>query len=312
MRRVIPLPIVIALIGCSQQAAKNAAPQAEAPAAADKGEVKPFLKQAPGAMGPRAGGGPGLGGGGGAAPADEKPAARKIIFTGHTDIIVSDFESARQQVVALAEASGGYVANFNIDATSGDRRRATYILRVPAGKFQPALDALAKLGHVITTRTDSQDVTDEFYDLEARLKTKQEEEKALRELLAKSAGKLEDLLTMRRELKQIREEIESMQGRLNKLSKLTELTTINVTLHEQKDYVPPTAPTFGGRIGNTFSDSAQALSEFLKGVTLLLVAVMPWLPVVLTAGSLLFMARRLYRRSSGSAVAAVAPPPAAD
>jgi hypothetical protein len=313
MRRLALLIPFALLVGCNDsrvpqnQAGKSPAPEA---IPAVEGPNRVALKQGPGANVPGLGGaGPGgFGGGAGQGPAADKAATRKIIFTGHTDIIVTDFEGARKQVVALAEGSGGYVANFNIDATSGDRRRGTYVLRIPAARFQPTLDALAQLGHVTTTRTDSTDVTDEFYDLEARLKTKQEEEKALRELLAKSAGKLEDLLAVRRELKQIREEIESMQGRLNKLSKLTELTTVNVTLHEQKDYVPPTAPTFGGRIGTTFSDSTQALSEFLKGATLLVVAATPWLPLLVLAAVVLFLTRRLYRRTNGPAVA----PPAAD
>lgn len=312
MRRLaLAIPFVV-LIGCSQSKSPQKEPMAAAaadanPAARLAGEGAQQANAVPGLGG---GGGPGGFGGGGAGqgPAAEKPPARKIIFTGHTDVIVSDFDGARQRVVTLAEQNGGYVANFNVDATSGDRRRATYVVRIPAAKFQPTLDALAQLGHVTTTRTDSADITDEFYDLEARLTTKQEEEKALRDLLAKSTGKLEDVLTMRRELKQIREEIESMRGRLNKLSKLTELTTINVTLHEQKDYVPPTAPTFGGRVGTTFSASSDALSEFLKDVTLVLVAITPWLPIVLIAGGVLFIARRLYRRSNTP----VAARPAAD
>ncbi|MCX7700264.1 MAG: DUF4349 domain-containing protein [Gemmataceae bacterium] len=225
-----------------------------------------------------------------------QPVARKIIYTGQVEIVVKDIDQAANRVREITEQFQGYIAGFQIDATMGDRRTAVFTLRLPVAHFQKAIDTLAELGHVTVSRTDSQDVTDQFYDLEARIQTKQDEEKALRELLGKSTDKLENLLMIRKELARVREEIESAQGRLNKLAKLSELTTITVKLHERKDYVPPTAPTFGSRVSDTFSRSTESLVTFLINLALLIVALVPWSPLLLAGLGVLYLAFRRLRR----------------
>jgi len=237
MYRLLPFLALIPLMGCND--VKSTMRKAEGAA---------FLAPVQIEKGAGQGQANGLAGRGAQAPAGgadkpvEKEVARKIIYTGFVDVIVTDFDGATQQMLKLVEETGGYVANSKLEAADGNRRKATWTLRVPVAKFRSVIDSAGQLGHVTNTHTDSQDVTDEFFDLEARLKTKHEEEKSLRELLGKTTDKLENLLAIRRELMRVREEIESAQGRLNKLSKLSELTTVTITLQERKDYVPPTAP----------------------------------------------------------------------
>ncbi len=231
------------------------------------------------------------------APGLAGPAApvvsRKIIYTGNIELIVTDFDAASKDVNRLVEQHEGYVSKSDVGETSGERRHATWVLRVPVAKFRPMMDALAGLGHAVNLRTDSADVTDEYYDLEARLKNKQEEEKRLREHLQKSTGKLEDILAIEKELTRVRGEVESIQGRLQKLSKLSELTTITVSATERKDYVPPTAPTFGNNLGSTLGSSADALVQLGKIIVLVVVALLPWLPfIVLLAGAGWWFVRR--------------------
>lgn len=305
MRRLLPLVVLLPLCGCSESASlKSLAPEV--------GAIKADVGRAAGGMGPQ-----------GAVkqlPADaikpaDKDAVRKIIYTGTIDVVVTDFDGATEKMLKLVEECGGYVSNSRLDASDGDRRRATWTLRVPVAKFRSVIDNAGQLGHVINTHTDSQDVTDEFFDLEARLKTKQEEEKSLRELLGKTTDKLENLLAIRRELMRVREEIESAQGRLNKLSKLSELTTITITLQERKDYVPPTAPTFGSRARHMFGDSANAVWAFLKNLVLVAIGLVPWLPLILIGvGIPFFLLRWLIRWSNRATASRVVelPPAEAD
>src|SRR5262249_28415313 len=157
------------------------------------------------------------------------------------------------------------------------------------------------------TKHDSQDITDEFYDLEARLKNKQVEEKRLLEHLQKSTGKLEDILAVEKELTRVRGEIEFVQGRLQKLSKLSELTTINVTMQERKDYVPPSAPTFASSLGRTLGDSFDALVNLFRWLALALVALVPWTPfIAIFIGVPWWMIRRRHHVLT---VTQVPPPP---
>ncbi len=288
MRRICCSLLILGLVGCSD-AKKNPVGNAMAPQA--KGQLAQEPRPA------NAAGGPMAPGAAGEPPAVEKPVTRKIVYTSTVDLVVADFAQIRDQISQLAEQFGGFVGNSRMDATAGDRRRATWTLRIPVAKHRAALSALEQLGHIVSISSDSQDVTDEFYDLEARVKTKQEEEKALREILAKSAVKLEDIMTMRRELTRIREEIEAAQGRINKLSKLSDLATITLTVHEQKDYVPPTTPTFGARISDTFSESADALWNMLKAIVVGLAALTPWLPILLVVAGIGYLVVRWQARA---------------
>jgi hypothetical protein len=229
-------------------------------------------------------------------PAAEPPAKRRIIYSASIDLIVTDFDGGGKNLQRIVDDHGGYIARADVGETSGERRHATWTLRIPIAKFREAMDALAQLGHAVSTKHDSQDVTDEFYDLEARLKNKRVEEERLLDHLKKSTGKLDDILAVEKELSRVRGEIEATQGRLQKLAKLSELTTIVVSMHEQKDYVPPTAPTYKSSVGQTFGDSVNALVSLFKGIGLALAALVPWSPFILVAaGVILLMVRRSRR-----------------
>ncbi len=284
--------LVLALLGCCLGCGQ--------PKNASRGPLSDFdgVAVAPPGVGQRAAGNDAPADKGKEAGPDAKRAivSRKIIYTGQVEIIVKNIDEAGQRVKEITAELEGYVAGFYIDSTFGDRRTAVFTLRLPTAQFQKALNSLNELGHVLVSRTDSQDVTDEYYDLEARIQTKQDEEKALRELLGKSTDKLENLLMIRKELARVREDIESAQGRLNKLAKLSELTTITVKLSERKEYIPPTAPTFGNRIRTTFSNSTESLVTFLKNLTLFVIALVPWSPFLLVGlGVLYWIIRRLRR-----------------
>ena len=149
-------------------------------------------------------------------------------------------------------------------------------------------------------------MTEEFYDLEARIKQKKVEEAGLLKLQEEAAAimhkdpkaRMEDLLAVRREWNNVRQEIERMEGRLKLLTNLTDLTTVTLTIQERKNYVPPTAPTFGARITQTFGDSADALKSFGQGLVLFAVGLGPWLPIfALVVVPPWFLIRRAIRRS---------------
>jgi hypothetical protein len=233
-----------------------------------------------------------------AAPAEPEP--RKIIYTANVDLVVDDFATAEQQLMQLVQEHKGYVAKSDVSGTAGFRRNGSWTVRVPVDRYEAFRQALTGLGELTRSKLDSQDVTDEYHDLEAGIKNKKEEEERLREHLKKSTGKLEDILAVERELTRVRGEIERQQGRLQYLSRLTALTTVTVTVQERKDYVPPTSPAFGTTVGRTFWGSVEVLEDFGKAIVLVAVALAPWLPIVLVIALVLrFLIRRVARFSAG-------------
>jgi uncharacterized protein DUF4349 len=240
------------------------------------------------------------------APADAKaamkaagaPADRKIIYTATLDIVVKDLDEAIPQVERLVADQKGLIARSEIRSDTGMRRTATYTLRVPADNLHPSRDVLLALGSPERNALDSQDVTEEYVDVQARLKNFKEQEDKLNELLKekRKAEKLEDIIKVSDRIAEVCRDVERVQGRLNYLSTMTTLATINLTLREIKDYKPPTAPTFWNRVRSRFVLSWEALVSFCQELALTAVGLVPWLPVLIPAGFVMVWGLRAYRR----------------
>jgi len=120
-------------------------------------------------------------------------------------------------------------------------------------------------------------------------------------LLDEATGKLQDVLNVERELARVREEIERMEGRLRVLDDLTSLTTIELRVQEVRDYVPEETPTYLTRVRRAFSGSVDSLLATAQAVSIAVVALVPWLPVVavglvVAVWGLRFCWRLVFRR----------------
>ena len=167
-------------------------------------------------------------------------AERKVISTAFISLEVEVVPAATAEVRSIAEGLGGFVEQMS---TSGgtERQQANITVRVPQGQFFTALDRLSELGEVRSQNVGSEDVTEDFIDMEARLKSVLREEKSLLSLLDK-AEKVGDILTIERELSRLRSEIERLQGTLNFLERRVDLATITVSLFSPG--VEPGEPPF--------------------------------------------------------------------
>ncbi len=236
---------------------------------------------------------------------NEAPALipRKIIYEANIDLLVKSLDATERAVLELIKDHNGFLAESNLAARTGTQRDATWRVRVPVDQFDSFVSAVAKLGEVRTNHVGSQDVTEEFADLEARIRNKQEEEKRLLKHLADSTGKLEDILAVERELSRVRGEVEQMQGRLRFLANRADLSTVTITATEWKDYTPPAPMTFQSQLGHTFFSSLDALIGFGKSMLLLFVALIPWTPLIVIGLLALVWMIRAERRASATRMA---------
>ena len=121
--------------------------------------------------------------------------------------------------------------------------------------YHEFLSAAGDIGVPASRIENASDVTEEFVDVEARIKNKRKLEARILELLDRREDKIQHVIEVERELARVREEIERMEGRMRYLKDKTSLTTITITVREQRDYVPEQAPTFTNRIGNAWNAS---------------------------------------------------------
>ncbi|MCA1685116.1 MAG: DUF4349 domain-containing protein [Planctomycetia bacterium] len=236
--------------------------------------------------------------------------SRKIIYNAQVTLVVESLNGFDAKLAALIKESDGYVSQTDQSSQANAHRRASWTIRVPVERFDGFLAAVGRLGELQQSHIDSQDVTMEYHDLEARIANKQLEEKRLLKHLSDSTGKLEDILAVERELSRVRGEVEQMQGRTRYLGNLAAMSTVTLTVTEIRNYAPPVRPTFAGQIARTFHESLESLVVFGKAMVLFAVALAPWVPVLWVLGLMfLWLVRRLNRAGRRGPVVLTRPVP---
>jgi hypothetical protein len=219
---------------------------------------------------------------------------RKIIYDARIDLVVDSLNGLEATIMDLVKQHGGFLAESDLVSQISTQRTATWRVRVPVDRFDDFIHRISELGEVRTSHLGSQDVTEEYFDLEARIRNKQEEEKRLLKHLADSTGKLEDILKVEGELSRVRGEVEQMQGRLRFLANRADLSTVTIMATELNDYKPPEPLTLAAQVRTTFFRSLNWLIVFGEFLLLILVGLVPWLPPLALFAFLVFA---VYRSS---------------
>jgi hypothetical protein len=222
--------------------------------------------------------------------ADYDTSSRLIIRTGQASIEVDSLESSMGELRRLVQRLGGFVADASVQSGRTQNRSATLQLKVPASRFDDLTEGLRPLGRLQFVTVNAEDVSEEFVDLTARMANSHRLEERLVELLRTRTGKLQEVLTVERELARVREEIERMEGRLRFLRTSAQLSTLAVTLYEP----PPLVASHPGRsiIGEAFKTAWRNFVGVVAGV----IASLGYItPVVIFGWGALLVAKR-YRR----------------
>ena len=155
-----------------------------------------------------------------------------------------------------------------------------WVARIPVDRYSGFLASVSGLGFAESRREDAKDVTDEFVDVEARIRNSKKLEERIITLLDERTGKISDVLEIERELARVREEIERMEGRLRLLADQSALATVTIQCREEREYEPPTAPTLGSRIRKSWENSLNSMQTVAESLLVATVAIAPWLGVL--------------------------------
>jgi|GEM_PF-468066 len=158
---------------------------------------------------------------------------RMIVRTANMKVIVTDAAAAMRKVSQAVESSGGYVSTSNV-WREGEVLHATLSLRVPAVGLSSALQAIRNAAVRVQSETvASEEVTQEYVDLESQVRNLEATEAELRQLLVtvrERAKRAADILEVHEQLTLIRGQIEVARGRMRYLSQMSSFSTINVEL----------------------------------------------------------------------------------
>lgn len=216
---------------------------------------------------------------------------RKIIRNADITIEVASTNQAQHSVTSIAEAHGGFVVTSESkqrDNADPSQRTLDFklVVRIPFDKFGVALDDIRKLAsNVPEEKTTGEDVTEEFIDLEARIKTQKALELQFIEIM-KQAKKVEDALEVQSQLANVRTEIEKLEGRKRFLENRSSLATITVNIQAPKPVIATSPTGFRHSLGEAAAESVElaiGLVLFFMRLVIVLapVAVLLGVPLVL-------------------------------
>ena len=177
---------------------------------------------------------------GGMPQAESLDPSRMLIWQAWLSLEVSCVSNAVTRVTDIAKQTGGYVES---KSDSGEQS-AHVTLRVPVGSLTPAMVSLESIGKVTSRRVSSEDVTEQYVDIDARLKTMVALRDRLRALLDK-AQDVKDILAIEKELGRVQGDIDSMQARLTALKGQVDLASIDVSI-SRKRILGPIGVVFKG------------------------------------------------------------------
>jgi hypothetical protein len=237
--------------------------------------------------------------------------ARKIIRNANLSVEVASPTDVQRKIVSIAETHQGFVVTSEaIQRTDQDTSKplttVNLAVRVPAAQFNQTMEEIRAIGtRVIQEKVTGQDVTEEFMDLDARIKNQKALEVQFLEIM-KRAGKVEDALSVQSELAEVRTEIEKLEGRRRFLENQSSLSTINVSLQSPTQIVNATG--FWYSIKLAFSDGVDAASAIVQALIRVIVGLAPIIALfVLPIGLItnyVIRRRRRWLRDEANAPAA--------
>ena len=220
-------------------------------------------------------------------PGAQSAVPSMVIRTGDARVEVDSLEIALARLQALASQVGGFIGNTSMQVGEREVRQATVELKMPAERFEAARSGLSAIGRVEYVNVQAQDVGEEFVDVTARVENARRLEQRLVTLLATRTGRLEEVLSVERELNRIRETIERYEGRLRYLRTRVAVSTLMINVHEREPLVGQLGS--GNRIVEAFRN---AWRNFVGFLALFIESLGVLIPIAVVAGVAAWLWRR--------------------
>lgn len=206
---------------------------------------------------------------------------QKIVSNGSIEIQVKSggFEKAYDDALFIATRYGGYVlsSTSSVGSDGGGLKSGTVSIRVPSTSFTNALADASKLGTLKNRSVQTQDVTEEYVDLQARIANSRAQVQALQALLAK-AKTIDEILTVQQTLSSAQQDLEQLVGRQRYLDENTNYSTIAMTIYEDGSQAVVSSDGWG--IKQALSDAAHNVIDVVNGIIRGLGVLIPVIVVV--------------------------------
>ena len=213
----------------------------------------------------------------------------KIIYSADATVETTEFDETIKALTKLIQDCGGWIESssmeganyYNTARGNVSNRSAYYTLRIPSDKFQSMMGSLSTLGNVPYTYTYTENVTAQYYDVQARLKAYQAQEERLLKMMD-IAETVEDIVTIEDKLADVRYMIDSLQTSLNGWDRRVSFSTLHLNISEVQVYTPQsvTKLSYGEELWRAFTGALRNAGQFFKDLLVFLVSALPTLVIL--------------------------------
>ena len=199
---------------------------------------------------------------------------RKVIQNAVMALAVRDVSQVMDDIITIGQNNQGYTVSSNL-SRGDDWVHGEVNLKVPSARLKSVMEEIAALGEIKDKNISTQDVSEEYYDSQARLTVLKKKEERLLALIDQ-AKTIEEIISVENELTRARSDIEVLQGRLNYLENATSYSSISVSLSQTTADKVEVPEGILGKAVQGFIDSANGVAGFLSGFFIYLIAFIPW------------------------------------
>lgn len=218
--------------------------------------------------------------------------AQKIIYNADINMESTDFDAARDTLLAAVDDCGAWMEYSSLSGDAKDHDRyAYYTVRVPVENYRTFLAAVGEAGSVLDLSETAENITSSYIDVQARLSALEAQRDRLNEL-ADQAETTADLLEIESQLSDVQYQLENYTRQLRSMDQQVSYSTVDIYLREVAT-LTPTGVTFGERIADAFGGGWDAFVGFLQGLVIALVYL--W-PVLLIAVAVVFILRKVWKK----------------
>ena len=224
---------------------------------------------------------------------DTATTGERIIKEGTVTLEVEPgaFDTAFGQVIARAQALGGHVSGSSSSTDTEGLVQGQVTVRVPVRSFEDLLTAVGEAGDIVDRNVTSQDVSEEFTDLDSRRRNLRAQEGFYLGLLA-DATNVSDAIAIQQQLEDIQRRIEEITGRLNLLADRSSFSTLTVRIHELGADAVEEVVEDGPQLGTYVETARNTLIDVIGGLLVIATVLLPFLLLGLGVWAIVRTVRR--------------------
>ena len=230
----------------------------------------------------------------------------KIIYSASATVETTDFDAtitALSELIAqyegFVESSSSSSGNYYQKSRGTASRSASYLIRIPSKHFNTLMGSLSTLGNIPYSNTFTENISAQYYDVQARLTAYETQETRLLEMMA-IAESVEDIILLEDRLTELRYNIESLQSTINNWDRQVSYSSINLNIEEVRVYSPEPQISYGQELWMALKNALKNTGDFFKDLLVFIVVSLPAI-VIITVLAVIFVPvikkRRAKRRA---------------